>query len=77
LQEVDARPSNAINLAVRVAAPILLEERLLEEYGLGALRLVQKLEQEFLDAAHGEWKSLSLELYLAQQFMRRMTPPQR
>ena len=75
--EVDARPSDAINLAVRVAAPILLEERLLEEYGLGERTLVQKLEQEFLDVAPGEWKSLSLELYLAQQFMRRTMPPQR
>jgi RNA polymerase sigma factor (sigma-70 family) len=44
--EVDARPSDAINLAVRASAPIVLEERLLDEYGLGDLRraLTSRLE---------------------------------
>ena len=42
--EVDARPSDAINLAVRATAPILLEESLLDEYGLGERTLVQKIE---------------------------------
>jgi RNA polymerase sigma factor (sigma-70 family) len=74
--QVDARPSDAINLAVRTAAPIVLEERLLDEYGLGDLTLMEKLEQEGVDVAPGEWKSLSLELYLAQQFMKWTTPPQ-
>jgi RNA polymerase sigma factor (sigma-70 family) len=75
--ELDARPSDAINLAVRTAAPIVLEEHLLDEYGLGDMTLVEKLEQERVDVAAGEWKSLSLELFLAQRFMRWTTPPQR
>ena len=64
--EVDARPSDAINLAVRVAAPILLEERLLDEYGLGELTLTEKADQEAakkgLEIPAGAWKSLSMEL---------------
>jgi RNA polymerase sigma factor (sigma-70 family) len=74
--ELDARPSDAINLAVRSSAPIVLEERLLDEYGLGDLTLAEKVEQDGLDVAAGEWKSLSLELFLAQRFVRRTTPPQ-
>ena len=78
--EVDARPSDAINLAIRATAPILLEERLLDEYGLGGLTLVEKIEQVAasagLEIAPGEWKSLSMELVLAPRVMR-PTPPQR
>jgi RNA polymerase sigma factor (sigma-70 family) len=77
--EVDSRPSDAINLAVRTAAPILLEERLLEEYGLGGLTLEEKLEQEAarkgLEIPLGDWKSLSMELLFAQNVMRWTTPP--
>jgi bifunctional DNase/RNase len=68
-EEVDARPSDAINLAVRTAAPILLEERLLDEHGLGELTLVEKLEREAarigFEVPAGEWKSLSVELVRA------------
>jgi bifunctional DNase/RNase len=63
---VDSRPSDAINLAVRTAAPILLEEHLIEEYGLGGLTPEEKLEQEAarkgLEIPSGDWKSLSMEL---------------
>jgi RNA polymerase sigma factor (sigma-70 family) len=80
-EDLDARPSDAINLAVRVSAPILLEERLLDEYGLGELTLVEKLEREAakkgLEIPPGEWKSLSLELLFAQQVMRWTSPPTR
>ena len=79
--EIDARPSDAINLAVRTAAPILLEDGLLDEHGLGELTLVEKVEQEAakkgLEIPAGAWKSLSLELLFAQQVMRWTTPPQR
>src|SRR5918995_425703 len=62
-QDVDARPSDAINLAVRFGAPILIEEGLLDDYGLGEMTLVQKVEHEAarigLMIPAGEWKSLS------------------
>jgi RNA polymerase sigma factor (sigma-70 family) len=80
-EELDARPSDAINLAVRTAAPILLEERLLDEHGLGELTLVQKIEHEAakkgLEIPAGEWKSLSMELLFAQQVMRWTSRPER
>jgi bifunctional DNase/RNase len=42
-EQVDARPSDALNLAVRAAAPILVEERLLDEHGLGAMTLIETI----------------------------------
>ena len=79
--EVDARPSDAINLAVRATAPIFLEESLLDEYGLGERTLVQKIEHEAakkgLELPPGAWKSLSLELLFAQEVMRWTSRPER
>jgi RNA polymerase sigma factor (sigma-70 family) len=78
-EEVDARPSDAINLAVRVGAPILLEERLLDEHGLGGMTLVEKLEREAgemgFEIPPGEWKSLSVELVHALRPTGRKGPP--
>jgi RNA polymerase sigma factor (sigma-70 family) len=59
-QELDARPSDAINLAVRTGAPIVVAPDVLDEAAL--------LEGEPLDCnaeidlAPGEWRSLSAEL---------------
>jgi bifunctional DNase/RNase len=79
-EEVDARPSDAINLAVRTSAPILIEERLLDEHGLGERTLVHKIELETakkgLEIPAGEWKSLSMELVLALQVARGASPPE-
>jgi RNA polymerase sigma factor (sigma-70 family) len=78
--QVDARPSDALNLAVRASVPILVEERLLDEHDLGGLTLVEKIEQlaaqNGLEIPAGEWKSLSVELVLALQVMRWTSPPQ-
>ena len=78
-EDVDARPSDAINLAVRVGAPILVEEGLLDDHGLGGMTLVEKLEHEAartgLVIPAGEWKSLSMELVLALNVMTRRPKP--
>jgi uncharacterized protein len=80
-EELDSRPSDAINLAVRAAAPILVDERLLDEYGLGERTLVQKIEheaaQKALEIPAGEWKSLSMELLLTQPVMKWTSRPER
>lgn len=80
-EQVDARPSDALNLAVRTGAPILVEEHLLEEHGLGGSTLVEKVEQiaaeNGLGIPAGDWKSLSVELILALQVMRWTSRPQR
>jgi RNA polymerase sigma factor (sigma-70 family) len=79
-EQVDARPSDAINLAVRVGAPILLDERLLEDHGLGEMKLFEELERraariEF-ELPAGEWKSLSMELVHALRPGSRKSPEQ-
>ena len=67
-QELDARPSDALNLAVRVGAPIFVDEDVVAEAGFGASDLPQRLdeEQEKLFGERpekpGEWRSLSPEL---------------
>lgn len=45
--EVDARPSDSIALAVRIACPIYVEEEVIEEAGL------EELPPEFVDFAEG------------------------
>jgi bifunctional DNase/RNase len=79
-EQVDARPSDALNLAVRAAAPILVEERLLDEHGLGEMTLIETIEEKAAkDGLHipaGEWKSLSMELVLALQVLRWTSRPQ-
>ncbi len=64
-QELDARPSDAINLAVRTGAPILVTPDVLDEAGLaGDAQLAAKLESsaEHIELPPGEWRSLSSEL---------------
>jgi RNA polymerase sigma factor (sigma-70 family) len=64
--EVDARPSDAINLAVRVGASILVEDGVLDDHGLARAGLSDKLvrdaESGKLELPPGEWASMSSEL---------------
>ena len=63
-RELDARPSDAINLAVRTGAPILVEPRVLEQAALPPDGLEQELEEKTreLGLEQGRWTSLSTEL---------------
>jgi bifunctional DNase/RNase len=68
VHEVDARPSDALNLAVRAGAPILVDPLVLDEAGIPAADAYGALDEE--RARHGlpeddepaEWRSLSPEL---------------
>jgi bifunctional DNase/RNase len=62
--DVDARPSDAINLAVRVGAAIFVDESIMDSSGVRADEVLGKLEDEspFEDVPEGEWRSLSTEL---------------
>jgi RNA polymerase sigma factor (sigma-70 family) len=66
LEELDARPSDAMNLAIRVGAPIVVDDAVLEEAGLSRDALPDRLEcdaeGEAIDVPPGEWVSLSAEL---------------
>jgi bifunctional DNase/RNase len=55
-EEVDARPSDALALAVRTDAPILVDEVVFDEEGLPPEALTAKLEAE---TPPGEWRSLA------------------
>jgi RNA polymerase sigma factor (sigma-70 family) len=67
--ELDARPSDGINLAVRVGAPIFVDEKVLETAGFAAADEAA-LDREFTErcAKHGEepppgdWRSLTPDL---------------
>jgi bifunctional DNase/RNase len=66
-KEVDARPSDALNLAVRVGAPIFVDDEVMGASGIAAEDAAERmvaLEREWLqsdDAAEepSEWRSLS------------------
>lgn len=64
--DLDARPSDAINLAVRVGAPILIDETVLDAHGIDPSALSAELEAKAATAGHeppvGAWRSLSAEL---------------
>jgi hypothetical protein len=64
--EVDARPSDAINLAVRTGAPILVAEAVLDEAGATLDELDGKLTRDAEDAGFevppGRWASVTGEL---------------
>ena len=66
-QDVDARPSDAINLAIRTGAPILVGEEVLDAAGLvGDAVLAAKLDSASeQDLPDGDWHSLSAELLAA------------
>jgi RNA polymerase sigma factor (sigma-70 family) len=66
-EELDARPSDALNLAVRTSAPIAVAEDVLDEGAVTADAFNEELakkEREFGGdpARPGEWRSLSAEL---------------
>jgi RNA polymerase sigma factor (sigma-70 family) len=62
--EIDARPSDALNLAVRVGAPIYVDEEIMDSSGMRADEVRGKLDDEspFEDEPEGEWHTLSAEL---------------
>ncbi|MDQ3894631.1 MAG: DUF151 domain-containing protein [Actinomycetota bacterium] len=66
VDELDARPSDALNLAVRVGAPIFADEAVLEQSALPPGEIAARLDEEASKADHelppGEWRSLSAEL---------------
>ena len=72
-EEVDARPSDAINLAVRVGAAIFVDDGVLAEHGVTPDTLSEKLageaEGDTADLPPGEWTSLSAQL------LRSLHPP--
>jgi uncharacterized protein len=67
--EVDARPSDGINLAVRVGAAIFVDEDVLETAGFGAgdeaaleRELTERCAKHGEKPAPGEWRSLTPDL---------------
>jgi bifunctional DNase/RNase len=66
VDDVDARPSDALNLAVRVGAPIFVDDSVLEQCALPEGDLPTRLDAEAKEADQelpaGEWRSLSAEL---------------
>jgi RNA polymerase sigma factor (sigma-70 family) len=72
MHEVDARPSDALNLAVRVGAPIVVDPAVMDEAGIPAADAFRALDEERVryglveeDEEPGEWRSLSPELVTA------------
>ena len=66
-EEVDARPSDAINLAVRTGAPIFAPEDVLAEAAISRDELPAELEkarERGHDLPAGRWASLSMEMLL-------------
>ena len=63
-QDLDARPSDAINLAIRTGSPILVAPGVLEAAGVvgDGLRAAEVDCPEHIDLPPGEWRSLSAEL---------------
>jgi RNA polymerase sigma factor (sigma-70 family) len=65
-EELDARPSDGMNLAVRVGAPILVEEAVLEESGLAEGEVGSELDSRTkmggFELPPGSWTSLSSEM---------------
>jgi len=62
--ELDARPSDALNLAVRVGAPIYVDPEIMDSSGMRADEVRGKLDDEspFEDEPEGEWRTLTAEL---------------
>ena len=71
--ELDARPSDALNLALRLGAPIFVDPELMEASGIAAADAGERmvaLEREWLEGDEaveepGEWRSLSPEFVKA------------
>lgn len=67
-QEVDARPSDALNLAVRVGARIFVDNAVMEHAFTGDLEQKVREEQDRLGLeaeGEGDWQSLSAEMVKA------------
>jgi uncharacterized protein len=66
VDELDARPSDALNLAVRVGAPIFVDDSVLEQSAMSPGETAARLDAEADKAGHelppGVWRSLSAEL---------------
>jgi RNA polymerase sigma factor (sigma-70 family) len=69
MQELDARPSDGINLAVRVGAPIFVDEEVFEAAGFAAadetaleIELTERCSKHGEEAPAGEWRSLTPDL---------------
>ncbi len=66
VDELDARPSDALNLAVRLGAPIFVADEVLEQSALLPGDIAARLDAEAdwaeAELAPGEWRSLSAEL---------------
>jgi RNA polymerase sigma factor (sigma-70 family) len=69
VQEIDARPSDAINLAVRVGAPVFVDEKVLETAAFAAAdesaldrELNERCAQHGDEPPPGEWRSLTPDL---------------
>jgi bifunctional DNase/RNase len=54
-EQVDARPSDALALAVRTDAPVFADERLFDEEAVPSAALIEKLDAE---SGPGRWRSL-------------------
>jgi RNA polymerase sigma factor (sigma-70 family) len=68
-REIDARPSDAINLAVRVGAPIFVDESVFETAGFAAsdkdaleVELTERCARHGEEAPPGEWRTLTPDL---------------
>jgi RNA polymerase sigma factor (sigma-70 family) len=59
VEELDARPSDAMNLAVRTGAPILVDEEVGDTAGVSRDALDQRIEDK---TGPGNWVSVSAEL---------------
>jgi RNA polymerase sigma factor (sigma-70 family) len=71
--EVDARPSDALNLAVRVGAPIYVDDEVFAGSSFVSDDVGARLDEEGIDDGEGEWHSLSAESVV--EFMRQQSKP--
>ena len=65
MEDVDARPSDALLLAVRTSSPILVSEAILDQQGVAPEKLSEILPGRTAQSevmAAGEWRSLTPEL---------------
>jgi hypothetical protein len=81
-READARPSDALNLAVRVGAPIFVDQELFDESALASGEpgdldgeLAKAAEEHGFGPIEGEWTSLSPELVRSVGVFRPFQPP--
>ena len=61
-EERDARPSDAINLAVRLGVPIYVQEDVMETSGIAGRDELDAEADAIVDGPPSEWRTLSPEL---------------